>query len=44
MGGGHHHNEFKVPDWRMYKVENCPELMQVQQSLARVGLKDPWLR
>lgn len=45
MGGGeHHHEHFKIPDWRMYKVENCPELMQVQQSLNRVGLKDPWLR
>lgn len=44
MGGGHHHSEFKIPDWRMYKVENCKELLEVEKSLNRIGLKDPWLR
>lgn len=44
MGGDHHHNSFKVPDWKIYKVEDAPELMQVKQALARQGLKDPWLR
>lgn len=49
--GGHshdhshgHHHEFKIPDWRSYKVENAPELMQVKIALAQKGLSDPWLR
>ncbi|XP_068084450.1 NADH dehydrogenase [ubiquinone] 1 beta subcomplex subunit 3 [Anabrus simplex] len=46
MGGdhGHGHPKYTVPDWRIYQVENCPELVQVQQALAAKGLKDPWLR
>lgn len=51
MGGHHaeghshgHHHEFKVPDWKSYKVENAPELMQVKTALAQKGLSDPWLR
>lgn len=46
MGGHdhHHHQEFKCPDWRQYKLENAPELMEVQRALDRVGLKNPWLR
>ena len=35
---------FEVPDWRIYKVENAPELVSVQNRLAKLGLKDPWLR
>lgn len=42
--GGHHHHEVKVPDWKSYKVEHAPELLQVKQALERQGLKDPWLR
>lgn len=41
---GHHVEDFKVPDWRKYKVENAPELVNVQNRLAKLGLKDPWLR
>nr|XP_053636927.1 NADH dehydrogenase [ubiquinone] 1 beta subcomplex subunit 3-like [Cherax quadricarinatus] len=41
MGGGEY---IKIPDWRIYKVENVPELMDVQRALASHGLKDPWLR
>lgn len=44
MGGGHHHHEIKIPDWRMYKVENAKELVEVEKALNRIGLKDPWLR
>ncbi len=36
--------DFKVPDWKIYKVQNAPELMQVQTRLANLGLKDNWLR
>ncbi|KAG5673541.1 hypothetical protein PVAND_003581 [Polypedilum vanderplanki] len=45
MGGDHHHHKaITVPDWRIYKVENCKELVEVERALSRVGLKDPWLR
>lgn len=45
MGGHeHHHEPYKVPDYKIYKVENCPQLLGVQQALAQKGLKDPWLR
>jgi hypothetical protein len=40
----HHTEEFQAPDWRLFKVENAPELLSVQQRLAARGLKDPWLR
>lgn len=42
MGGGT--PNYTIPDWRQYKVENAPELVQVQRALASHGLKDPWLR
>lgn len=48
MGGGHdghgHELPYKIPDWRKYKVEDCPELKVVQAALERKGLRDPWLR
>jgi hypothetical protein len=40
----HHVEDFKAPDWRIYKVENAPKLLKVQQRLAAQGLKDHWLR
>lgn len=33
-----------MPDWRKYKVTTAPELNEVQQRLAAIGLKNPWLR
>ncbi|XP_022909740.1 NADH dehydrogenase [ubiquinone] 1 beta subcomplex subunit 3 [Onthophagus taurus] len=43
--GGHGHGEpYTVPDYRIYKVENVPELLKTQRALAAQGLKDPWLR
>lgn len=49
MGGcdnGHHDHgpRMKVPDYRIYKVENHKELLQYQELLAVKGLKDPWIR
>lgn len=46
MGGGHHDHPPKIviPDWRIYKVEDIPRLVRVQNILATKGLKDPWLR
>lgn len=43
--GAHGHGEpYKIPNHCIYKVENIPKLLEVQQALARQGLRDPWLR
>jgi NADH dehydrogenase (ubiquinone) 1 beta subcomplex subunit 3 len=42
--GGHHEPEIQIPDYRIYKVDNVPELVKVKNILATEGLKDPWLR
>uniref|UniRef100_A0A224Z541 NADH dehydrogenase [ubiquinone] 1 beta subcomplex subunit 3 n=1 Tax=Rhipicephalus zambeziensis TaxID=60191 RepID=A0A224Z541_9ACAR len=51
MGGeltehGHHHGPKPpaVPDYRIYKVEDVPRLVKMRDTLAREGLKDPWMR
>ncbi|CAB3364277.1 Hypothetical predicted protein [Cloeon dipterum] len=48
MGGdGHGHGHgppYKIPDYRIYKVDGVPELMRVKTALAAKGLRDPWLR
>ncbi|XP_003706346.1 NADH dehydrogenase [ubiquinone] 1 beta subcomplex subunit 3 [Megachile rotundata] len=46
MGGhGHGHGPpYVVPSPNIYKVEDVPQLVRVQQRLAEKGLKDPWLR
>jgi len=36
--------KFKVPDWRVYKVEETKHLKWTQDELAKKGLKNPWLR
>lgn len=43
--GGHGHGEpYKIPDYKIYKVADVPELAEVERALASQGLKDPWLR
>lgn len=44
MGGHGHGPTIKIPSHEIYKVEDVPELMEIQQKLAAKGLKDPWLR
>ncbi|VDP51155.1 unnamed protein product [Soboliphyme baturini] len=45
MGGSDHHEPFKVPDYKVYdNWRQYPELVQHQERLARLGLKDPWIR
>uniref|UniRef100_A0A0A9X636 NADH dehydrogenase [ubiquinone] 1 beta subcomplex subunit 3 n=1 Tax=Lygus hesperus TaxID=30085 RepID=A0A0A9X636_LYGHE len=48
MGGDHHGHGLgeraKIPDWTIYKVEDCPELVRHRDNLALKGLKDPWIR
>lgn len=48
MGGhGHdhgHHAPYTVPKACIYKIENAKPLLEVQEALARKGLKDPWAR
>ncbi|CAG9858333.1 unnamed protein product [Phyllotreta striolata] len=44
-GGGHGHGDpYKIPDYKIYKVEDVPRLMQIKRALAAQGLSDPWLR
>ena len=40
----HHIEDFKAPDWKIYKIENTTELLKVKNRLAQLGLKDNWLR
>ncbi|GIX72463.1 complex I-B12 [Caerostris extrusa] len=42
--GGHSAEPPKVPDYRIYKVSDAPQLIKTQRMLAQHGLKDPWLR
>ncbi|KAK9511284.1 hypothetical protein O3M35_005865 [Rhynocoris fuscipes] len=48
MGGDHHHNglgeRMKIPDYRIYKVEDVPELVKLRDVMSQKGLRDPWLR
>lgn len=44
MGHGHHEAPYKIPDYKIYKVENVPKLLQVKKALESQGLRDPWLR
>lgn len=43
--GDHGHKPIKLvmPDYKIWKIEGTP-LENVQERLARKGLKDPWLR
>ena len=43
MGGGGYPLP-KVPDYRKYKWEEIPQLVEHQNRLAEHGLKDPWAR
>merc|ERR1712002_814800 len=43
MGGGGA-PDYKIPDWRIYKVEDAAPLMETKRALASHGLKDPWIR
>ncbi|CAM4882819.1 unnamed protein product [Rotaria socialis] len=36
--------EFRVPDWRSYKVDGIPELESYRSKLTNKGLRDPWIR
>ncbi|XP_019409669.1 PREDICTED: NADH dehydrogenase [ubiquinone] 1 beta subcomplex subunit 3 [Crocodylus porosus] len=42
-GHGHGHGKIELPDYRQWKIEGTP-LQDVQQKLAKRGLKDPWGR
>lgn len=45
MGGGHHDVGIKVPHYSKYNNwQECPHLVEHQKRLARVGLKDPFIR
>ncbi|XP_022900050.1 NADH dehydrogenase [ubiquinone] 1 beta subcomplex subunit 3-like [Onthophagus taurus] len=35
---------YKIPSYKIYKVEDVPLLMKTQKALQAQGLCDPWLR
>ncbi|XP_077997593.1 NADH dehydrogenase [ubiquinone] 1 beta subcomplex subunit 3-like [Glandiceps talaboti] len=35
---------YDIPDWKKWRVQDVPELKEVEDVLAKKGLKDPWLR
>ncbi|CAM2100187.1 unnamed protein product [Caretta caretta] len=45
MGHGHEHGHGKMelPDYKQWKIEGTP-LQDVQEKLAKRGLRDPWIR
>ena len=34
----------KIPDYRSFKIEEIPELLEFRKQLEKEGLKDPWMR
>jgi hypothetical protein len=43
--GGHHEEPYEVPHYTTYNdYKKCPELVAHEERLARLGLKDPWIR
>jgi len=39
-----HGEPFTVPDYKLYRWQDYPELVQHQKRLAQFKLKDPWAR
>ena len=45
MGGGHHEEPFKIPNYSIYNNYRAfPQLAAHEKRLAQIGLKDPWIR
>lgn len=43
-GNVHYPPGVVIPDYRIYKLEDAPELLDVQKRLNARGLNSPWLR
>lgn len=45
LGGHGSHEPFEVPHYSKYNnYKQSPELAEHEKRLARLGLKDPWIR
>lgn len=42
--GGHGHEAYKIPDYKVFQVKGVPQLEELEKALAKKGLKDPWIR
>nr|CAD2204428.1 unnamed protein product [Meloidogyne enterolobii] len=43
--GGEHHEPYKIPHWTTHSNwRSSPDLLDYHNRLARLGLKDPWIR
>lgn len=34
----------RIPEWSKYEVKNNRRMLEIEQELAKIGLKSPWLR
>ncbi|XP_075985110.1 NADH dehydrogenase [ubiquinone] 1 beta subcomplex subunit 3 [Anticarsia gemmatalis] len=44
MGGHGHGPPYTIPDYKSFVVKGVPQLEELEQALAKKGLKDPWIR
>ncbi|CAH2098010.1 unnamed protein product [Euphydryas editha] len=44
MGGHGHEPPYTIPKYTDFKVKGIPQLEELEEALARKGLKDPWIR
>lgn len=44
MGGHGHEPPYTIPKYTDFKVQGIPQLEELEQALAKKGLKDPWIR
>ncbi|XP_046973717.1 NADH dehydrogenase [ubiquinone] 1 beta subcomplex subunit 3 [Vanessa cardui] len=44
MGGHGHEPPYTIPKHTEFQIKGIPQLEELQEALARKGLKDPWIR
>ncbi|CAK1590812.1 unnamed protein product [Parnassius mnemosyne] len=44
MGGHGHEPPYKVPHYSQFQTKGIPQLEELEQALAKKGLRDPWIR
>ncbi|XP_059055913.1 NADH dehydrogenase [ubiquinone] 1 beta subcomplex subunit 3 [Achroia grisella] len=44
MGVHGHEPPYKVPPYSQFQIQGIPQLEELEQALAKKGLRDPWIR
>ncbi|XP_050355986.1 NADH dehydrogenase [ubiquinone] 1 beta subcomplex subunit 3 [Nymphalis io] len=44
MGGHGHEPPYTIPKYTEFQIKGIPQLQELEEALARKGLKDPWIR